>query len=301
MAAAADRRPKVRTIHYFISGSIAGTASRTFIAPYDRVRILLQLGRATNLWTAFRGIYVNDGIVGYFRGNLINCVRAFWTKGLLFGLNDTFKGVVAQLFAKWDMDRRSVAFSFLSGSLAGSSTQLITYPLDVVRTRVSGLFGKTRYKGFTQTLFIMIREEGITSLYKGVTPTLWGGIAYEGVKFCAFDVCLDWCHRLQDEGRVSQQVNLSPIAGAMAGIIAIGTTHPNDTVRRRMQMAGSKESTIRYRHTLDAYQQILRREGVRAFYRGLESALLRTVPGTAIQFGIYHGLKKGFASNAERQ
>ena len=80
-----------RHVHYFLSGALAGTLSRTFIAPYDRVRLLLQLGQAKGFWSAFQSIYVNDGLMGYFRGNGINCVRAFGSKGLLFGFNDSFK------------------------------------------------------------------------------------------------------------------------------------------------------------------------------------------------------------------
>jgi len=34
---------RLRTVHFFISGAIAGTVSRTVIAPYDRVRIFFRL------------------------------------------------------------------------------------------------------------------------------------------------------------------------------------------------------------------------------------------------------------------
>lgn len=286
---------RLRTVHFFISGAIAGTVSRTVIAPYDRVRILLQLRRADTLWSAFRDIYLADGVAGYFRGNGINCVRAFWSKGLLFGLNDTFKQFLSQIASKWSLNPKSAAFSLLSGSLAGTTTQLMTYPLDVIRTRVSGCFGTSKYKGLIRTFLVMLHEEGPTSLYKGITPTLWGGVAYEGVKFLAYDKCREWCQRKQREGALPQWVNVAPVAGAMAGVIAIAVTHPNDTVRRRMQFAGSAESTVHFRNTLHAYRYIVTHEGVRSLYRGMASGLLRTVPGAAVQFGIYQGLKDGFA------
>ena len=195
-------------------------------------------------------------------------------------------------------ERQRTMSGFLAGSLAGSTTQLITYPMDIVRTRITGLYGTTRYKGFFTSCLIMLQQEGPWAFYKGVVPTLWGGVFYEGVKFGTFDMFVEWIEGRQRAGTLPAGLNAAPVAGAMAGIAAICTTYPNDTVRRRIQMAGASEYGRQYSSTCDAYRQLLRQEGLRAFYRGLDSAIIRTVPGTAIQFGIYHGLKRGFAQAA---
>ncbi|MGB1601601.1 MAG: MC/SLC25 family protein, partial [Promethearchaeia archaeon] len=58
--------------------------ARTATAPLDRVKILMQTQRLTSgggadkytgLWQALRRVVHDDGVRGYFRGNLANCIR----------------------------------------------------------------------------------------------------------------------------------------------------------------------------------------------------------------------------------
>lgn len=52
----------------------------------------------------------------------------------------------------------------------------------------------------------------------------------------------------------------------------------------------------RYRHTLDAFITIYRREGIGAFYRGLVPSLLG-VSHVAVQFPLYEELKVWFGTS----
>jgi len=52
----------------------------------------------------------------------------------------------------------------------------------------------------------------------------------------------------------------------------------------------------RYRHTLDAFITIYRRDGIRTFYRGLVPSLLG-VSHVAVQFPLYEELKSFFADS----
>ena len=38
-----------------------------------------------------------------------------------------------------DLQKQKALTSFVAGSLAGPATQLISYPMDVIRTRITGL------------------------------------------------------------------------------------------------------------------------------------------------------------------
>lgn len=58
-----------------------------------------------------------------------------------------------------------------SGTLAGLSQISLTYPLEVVRTRLSlSASWGVKYKGILHCLFSMAKVEGVTSLYKGFGP-----------------------------------------------------------------------------------------------------------------------------------
>jgi solute carrier family 25 protein 16 len=59
---------------------------------------------------------------------------------------------------------------------------LLTYPLDVVRTRLAfQVAGETFYAGIVDALRVMVtREGGVPALYKGIVPTMLGMAPYAG-------------------------------------------------------------------------------------------------------------------------
>eukprot|EP00183_Erythrolobus_madagascarensis_P005959 CAMPEP_0185846596 /NCGR_PEP_ID=MMETSP1354-20130828/2172_1 /TAXON_ID=708628 /ORGANISM="Erythrolobus madagascarensis, Strain CCMP3276" /LENGTH=377 /DNA_ID=CAMNT_0028546747 /DNA_START=238 /DNA_END=1371 /DNA_ORIENTATION=+ len=97
-------------------------------------------------------------------------------------------------------------------------------------------------------------------------------------------------------------------AGAFAGVVNTVVFHPLDLVKTRLQVqrhllqASSTSCTavnnaIRsvnsaaYNGTYSAFRSIWRQEGFRAFYRGLDAALLAFVPNWAIYWLSYEQLK----------
>jgi len=82
--------------------------------------------------------------------------------------------------------------------------------------------------------------------------------------------------------------------GALAGIAGGAIMYPNDTVRRRMQVAGAmrgSEGDRVFTGPLDCARDTYRRGGVRRFYRGIGPYLVRMVPNAAIQFAVYESLR----------
>ena len=61
------------------------------------------------------------------------------------------------------------------GALAGSISQTLTYPFDVLRRKmqVTGMKnGATKYNGALDALMGIIRTEGVKGLYRGLWPNL---------------------------------------------------------------------------------------------------------------------------------
>ena len=67
---------------------------------------------------------------------------------------------------------------------------------------------------------------------------------------------------------------------------------PGDTVRRQMQTNGNGGAPRIYKNSFDAFRKIYQREGIKGYYRGLETAVIRTIPSAAIQFASYDLIKK---------
>ena len=74
--------------------------------------------------------------------------------------------------------------------------------------------------------------------------------------------------------------------GAASGIIAQTCCYPLDTVRRRMQVAGTN-----YTSTLNAFSTIAKVEGFRGFYVGMSANALKVAPNNAVRFAAFEVLK----------
>lgn len=81
-------------------------------------------------------------------------------------------------------------------------------------------------------------------------------------------------------------------AGAVAGLLAQSITYPGDTIRRRMQLNGAGGKARQYATSWDCTKQIFRREGIRGFFQGVGTNVVRCIPGAAIQFAAYETLKQ---------
>ena len=112
---------------------------------------------------------------------------------------------------------------------------------------------------------------------------------YTGSQFYAYDKLSRWI-REHNDGRPTS-IGQKLAAGCMAGVFAQSVSYPLDTVRRRMQVQGASVGKQLYSSSFDCVRQILRNEGVRAFYRGVLLNALRAGPSQAIQFASYGVLK----------
>jgi solute carrier family 25 phosphate transporter 23/24/25/41 len=287
-AAPAVSRWNRRQLLQMGAGGSAGIVAKTVVAPFERVKIVCQTGESAGMVRTTRAIWAAEGLVGFWRGNAAACVRVVPHKAVLFGCSDMYKDVFRALNTAAPGELPAWG-AFASGSLAGFTASVLTYPLDLIRTRVSGYIGKDApYSGIYSTFMRTFREEGFRALFRGIGPTLAGSIPYEGIKFGAYDVLTqllpaDIDPKASFAGKI--------MCGGGAGMLATILTYPNDTVRRRLQMQGSGGTPRIYRHAIHCYVVLAKQEGVASFYRGLTPTLVRAVPNMGVQFATYELFK----------
>ncbi|KAI8327804.1 mitochondrial carrier protein-like protein [Chlamydoabsidia padenii] len=87
------------------------------------------------------------------------------------------------------------------------------------------------------------------------------------------------------------------LAGGIGGSAADFTMHSVDTVKTRLQGQPSYR-VPKYFNMVQSYRTILKEEGVlRGLYAGVTPAILGSVPGTMIYFGIYEFTKRNLTAN----
>lgn len=133
-----------------------------------------------------------------------------------------------------------------AGAMAGITSVVMTYPLDITRTRLSvqssslvvpkTLTGKAPVElpGMFPTIALIYRTEGgIPALYRGLVPTILGVAPYVGLNFAVYE---HMRKLVTPHGRENPTGVGKLIAGAISGAVAQSITYPMDVLRRRFQV-----------------------------------------------------------------
>lgn len=272
----------------FAAGAIAGAAAKTFTAPLDRIKLLMQTHgvrvgqestkKAIGFVEAITLIAKDEGIKGYWKGNLPQVIRIIPYSAVQLFSYETYK----RLFRGKDGEL-SVIGRLAAGACAGMTSTLVTYPLDVLRLRLAV---ETGHRTMSQVALSMLREEGIASFYNGLGPSLIGIAPYIAVNFCIFDLVKK---SLPEKYQKRPETSLA--TALVSATLATLTCYPLDTIRRQMQMRGSP-----YKSVLDAFPGIVARDGWLGLYRGFLPNALKTLPSSSIRLTTFDTVKSIIAA-----
>ncbi|RDA93764.1 hypothetical protein CP533_0271 [Ophiocordyceps camponoti-saundersi (nom. inval.)] len=191
-------------------------------------------------------------------------------------------------------------YQFAAGAVAGVSEILVMYPLDVVKTRVQLQTGKgsgaEAYNGMLDCFRKIIRQEGFSRLYRGISAPILMEAPKRATKFAANDEWGKAYRRLF--GMQSMTQSLSVLTGASAGATESFVVVPFELVKIRLQ---DKASAGRYNGMIDCVVKTVRNEGPLALYQGLESTMWRHVLWNAGYFGCIFQVRQMMPAAESKQ
>jgi solute carrier family 25 phosphate transporter 23/24/25/41 len=274
----------------FIAGGVAGAISRTVVSPLERLKILFQVqsvGRneyKMSVHKALAKMWREEGWRGFMAGNGTNCIRIVPYSAVQFSAYNFYK----RFFEDSPGSGLGPYQRLICGGLAGITSVTFTYPLDIVRTRLSiqsasfhGLSKKSGGKlpGMWGTLIAMYKNEGgFFALYRGIIPTVAGVAPYVGLNFMVYETMRTY---FTPEGQKDPSAFGKLAAGATSGAVAQTCTYPFDVLRRRFQINTMSGMGYRYSSILDAIRVIVKTEGIRGLYKGIVPNLLKVAPSMA--------------------
>ncbi|KAI0443144.1 mitochondrial carrier domain-containing protein [Xylaria telfairii] len=237
-AGPAKKKPNKHSVDYmtrsFVAGGLAGCAAKTTVAPLDRVKILFQTsnpqfakysGSWAGLGRALSDIYAQHGVVGLFRGHSATLLKIYPYAAIKFVAYEQYRALIIGARHQETWLRR-----FSAGALAGVTSVLFTYPLEVIRVRLafetgvrsSSLAdickkiyhehpmpkrppaaaaaaaadsGSAVVKGVAAaaatTVQAVAPRSGIINFYRGFSTTMLGMIPYAGMSFLTHDTIGD--------------------------------------------------------------------------------------------------------------
>ncbi|CAM9159889.1 unnamed protein product [Ascophyllum nodosum] len=313
------------TLKRVLAGGLAGMLAKSVVAPADRIKILFQVTNERfsfqKVLKIFRDIVALEGPWGLWKGNSATMFRVFPYAGTQFMVFDTVKrwALVRKMQRDPDAQQRlSNLESLLSGSFAGATSALVTYPLDLARARLAvagcGIAaGRRKSLGVVELLRTVVRQEGFVALYRGVTPSLLGIIPYAGIAFSINEQAKQ--EVLVLTGKEPGTMHKLGI-GAFAGLVAQSCTYPLEITRRRMQTCGHVDASAGVAKVFEAPSEcgstghlqvkrkmpnifqtlaaIVNEQGVRGLFKGLTMNWVKGPLAISISFTTFDFLKKQF-------
>ncbi|MCO5547747.1 hypothetical protein L7F22_001198 [Adiantum nelumboides] len=296
-----------------LSGAFAGAVSRTAVAPLETIRTHLMVGSGgRTVHDVFNHIMQDEGWQGLFRGNGVNVIRVAPSKAieaLMLGVFENLTCIwllarvllmkdLMQLFAydtiKKALDKKvlgpfrlRVPTSSIAGAAAGVCSTICTYPLELLKTRLTIQRGV--YKNLMDAFVKICQEEGPKELYRGLTPSLIGVVPYAATNYFAYDFLRKLYKKITKQEQVGNLPTL--LIGSAAGAFASASTFPLEVARKQMQV-GALSGRPAYNSLFHALSCILEQQGPAGLYRGLGASCIKLVPAAGISFMCYEACKR---------
>ncbi|KAK3160320.1 hypothetical protein QOZ80_1BG0057980 [Eleusine coracana subsp. coracana] len=307
--ASVGRRQEQRhigTAAHLAAGGFAGAVSKTSTAPLARLTILFQVAgmhsdaaalRKYSIWNEASRIVQEEGFGAFWKGNLVTIVHRLPYSAISFYSYERYKNLL-QVVPGLDRDSNYVGVvRLLGGGLAGITAASVTYPLDVVRTRLATQKTTRYYKGIFHAVSTICRDEGFKGLYKGLGATLLGVGPSIAISFSVYESLRS--HWQMERPHDSNAV-VSLCSGSLSGIASSTATFPLDLVKQRMQLQGAAGTVSVYKPTITGtISDVFQKEGLRGFYRGIAPEYLKVVPSVGIAFMTYETLKSMLSSSMD--
>lgn len=270
-----------------LAGAVAGVTEHCAMYPLDTIKTRAQalahpgqqLHRAA-LMHALKAAFRHEGWMGLYRGFGAMVGGAGPAHALYFASYEAAKKLYGA-----DRPGHQVLTTGAAGATATLLQDAFMTPADVVKQRLQLV--NTPYRGVVNCLVRVIREEGVSALYRSYRTTVLMNVPFMAVQVALYETCKKLMGSEEDDGLLIQLT-----AGAVAGGTAAGVTNPLDVVKTRLQTEGVTSAT-KYRSSavIPTLRQIVREEGKAALWRGLKPRILVHMPSAAICWGTYETMK----------
>ncbi len=172
---------------HFISGAVAGGIQTFLCSPVELIKTRMQLqGQGESrkqLKTHVRAcdkynyanpvdciskIYKHEGFRGPFRGMLCTFIREVPSFGVYFAAYFSLCK-----YLKANTGAFNIPKLFICGGLSGMLTWIVTYPIDVVKTRIQADgVGKNTYNGIIDCVQKSYKKDGYRVFFRGFNATI---------------------------------------------------------------------------------------------------------------------------------
>lgn len=279
------------------------------LAPFQRIKILLQtqsanphiISKQIDPYTGWRDCFIrildDQGFVALWRGNAVACASKIpsWAAFVVF------RDFYSFLLPAYDRQRQrasALTMSSLASLLAGISSSIFIFPLDLARTRLAADATPFPTRSFHTVgdLFSLTMKQGprgVFSLYHGAGTAFSRHVLYRMTHFTLFDTIKPITSLVYgpDPPTKRQRFFGNFVVAQFSTLVAALIVYPLDTIVHRLQMQAEKPLTERiYSSALHCFRKTISEEGWRGLYRGSFFHVISA--GSAVAMVLYDELKQ---------
>ncbi|KAJ2158218.1 mitochondrial ornithine carrier protein [Coemansia sp. RSA 552] len=308
----AEVGPKISGFEDLAYGSLSGMMGKFVEYPFDTVKVRLQTSESkvfSGTLDCLRQTWRHEGFGGFYRGLTSPLVGAMAENAIAFYAYNRIQAAIRST----DKETLSLPQLFFSGALSGAICAFVISPIELVKCKlqVENVQGygasqtqtaaAVRFSGPLSVVSHLLRTQGLSGLYKGITPTVAREMLGVGFWFGTYELVCRELLRIRN-ARTTKQLTKSDLgpasiilAGGCAGIGYNITSYPIDVVKSFIQTADVRASTMRPSERpgiASTIATVYSRGGIPAFYRGLGITLVRAFPANAAMFMTYEYLAR---------
>ncbi|KAF3911512.1 Mitoferrin-2 [Dactylellina cionopaga] len=223
----------------------------------------------------FRTIFRNEGFMGLYSGLTASLLRQATYSTTRFGIYEELKSIVKKPNKELPLPTL-IALSSTSGfigSIAGNPADIIN-----VRMQQDGALPvekRRNYKNAIDGLIKMVRQEGVTSLFRGVGPNSGRGALMTASQLASYD---EFKILLLGTGMFEDNLTTHFTASTLAGGVATLVCSPVDVVKTKIMSSHDPAGIV---HLL---RETTKREGITWAFKGLLPSFIRLGPHTVLTF-----------------
>ncbi|KAF5328707.1 hypothetical protein D9619_011715 [Psilocybe cf. subviscida] len=277
----------------FWLGGISATFAASITHPLDLTKVRLQAMGDKGMVASIRRTVGLAGIRGLFDG-----ISATWMRQLSYSIcrfwaydqSKELLGATEKNAPIWKLT--------LAGGMAGAAAGLVGNPAEIVIVRMQGDLARPpakrfNYKNSVDSLFRIIREEGLSSVTRGLGPNVFRSVVANSTQLASYDF---FKSRLMKTAYFEDNMALHFTAGFGSGTVATVICSPADVLKNRIMSASGQGSNS----ALAVIRNAMRQEGPMFMFKGLLPAFLRVQPYTILIFLTLEQLK-GFTDFTRRK
>ena len=261
-----------------VAGFAAGFVSSSVLYPLEVVKSRFQVGTHSafsyrTTFSAIKSIYATHGVLELYRGFPAGLVGSSVSWGLYFWLYNDWKHSIASI--------RGVASPgavdhWTSSILASMAVQTLLCPLWVVK--LNQQLGQ--FDSFWSGMNHLVKSEGVRGLYRGLLPGYWS-CSHFAIQFMLYE-------NMKSRNAFESLPINTVFATVVSKSVATVLTSPIEVIKVRLRSSNVQVSeTVR-----GICSQIWKMEGLRGFYKGVGTALIRILPGQCLTFVTFELVKR---------